>query len=326
MKLVVAGKDISALVGEIKWSGDTKSVARTLNFTVARSRSDKLLPKVSISEGDFVRMSNAAGQQKFWGVVFDVDRTAAGNTVSYMAYDLLFYILTNKTSRVLEGTPESITAEICAEFGVPLKQAQETGVAVYYPCFDKTGYEAIMIAYSEAYRQNSGKYGYIPLMDCDALTVIPLGMDCGVVLDPAKNLTEANYKTSATKVVNRVPIVDKDGNMVGEVTDEASRAKYGTLAPELVKQEEGVDAYAEAAKKLTGIEQVASASGLSDDRAVAGWSVLLREPETGLVGRFTVTGDTHTYTNGSGTMELTLAFENLMDEMDMPTETQDKEG
>lgn len=39
MKLLTVGKDISELIEQIKWSGDTKQVARTIQFTIADRKS-----------------------------------------------------------------------------------------------------------------------------------------------------------------------------------------------------------------------------------------------------------------------------------------------
>ncbi|MFQ9618935.1 MAG: hypothetical protein ACLRZF_05280 [Waltera sp.] len=43
MKLLTVGKDISELIEQIKWSGDTKQVARTIQFTIAKNKKDKRL-------------------------------------------------------------------------------------------------------------------------------------------------------------------------------------------------------------------------------------------------------------------------------------------
>lgn len=51
MKLLTGGKDISELIEQIKWSGDTKQVARTIQFTIAKNKKDKDFPTVAIDEG-----------------------------------------------------------------------------------------------------------------------------------------------------------------------------------------------------------------------------------------------------------------------------------
>lgn len=130
ISLIVSGKDISELVETITWSGDTKQVARTLNFTVTQKNTDRYLPKVNVNEG----------------VVFDIDKSATSNVVTYLAYDLMFYINNSELSKIFETTPESITAQVCSELDLPFGSAAATGMTIYLPVLQKTGYEAIMMA------------------------------------------------------------------------------------------------------------------------------------------------------------------------------------
>ena len=58
MKILTGGKDLSELIEKITWSGDTKQVARTVNFTIAKNKRDKDFPTVTINEGDEVIMQD----------------------------------------------------------------------------------------------------------------------------------------------------------------------------------------------------------------------------------------------------------------------------
>lgn len=227
MILQAAGLDLSELVEVITWGGDTRQVARMLAFTIASKHTDPYLSKVMLNEGDAVVFQEDDGSGLFLGVIFDIDITASAAVTSYMAYDLLWYILNSEISKVFNGPPESIAAQVCGELGVPMGSAASTGISVYYPCLGKSGYEAIMAPYTTASRQNGKKY--IPLMNQGSLQVMEMGQPCGVTLDGDFNLLDASYKTTMTSVVNRVVIVDKTGKKVGEVQDAGSRQKYGTV-------------------------------------------------------------------------------------------------
>lgn len=316
MRIFANKLEITEVVEKADWAGDDKQVARTLTFTVAKSHSDPNMGSVTLNAGDFIIFQADDGTDLFWGPIFKPDRKSSASVVTYYCYDLLFYVLKSSGSWVIDETPEAFTARVCAEFGVRLKYAQETNVPVYSLALNKTGYQAIMMAYTEAYRQNNAKYAYIPLMERDGLMVIPKGMDSEVVLEPSENLMDASYSEDATKVVNKVIITDKNGNRVGVVQDAGSQAKYGTIQ-QVVTQEEGKDATAEAQKMLKELERAASISGISDYRARAGWSLLVREPDTGLYGRFTIKNDKHTFIDGKATMQLTVEFENTMDEHEL---------
>ena len=140
----------------------------------------------------------------------------------------MFYINNSDISKIFDDTPEAITAWICSHLGVPFGSAAPTGIKVYLPWLGKKAYEAIMAAYTTASRQNGKKY--IPLMqNVNQVCVIEKGTLCGVVLDGGYNLTEATYKTSLQKLVDRVIVTDKNGNQTSVVEDAGAQSKYGVV-------------------------------------------------------------------------------------------------
>lgn len=316
MKLLMGGKDISELIEQIKWAGDTKQVARTINFTIAKNKKDKNFPTVVINEGDEIIMQDDNGKNIFGGIIFDIDKTASSKVETYLAYDLMFYINNSDVNQIFNGTPESITSEICLSLGIESGQLATTGISVSAPCFGRKAYEAIMMVYTAAARKNGSKY--IPLMtDINKVSVIEKGNLCGVVMTGDYNLIEASYKSSLQKLVNRVLIVDSNNNVIQTVEDFESIQKYG-LVQKVLKQNDGEDAAAEAKKSLVTVESSATVSGVPNDfRAISGYSLIVQESDTGLYGQFYVESDTHTFTAGKAQMDLTLAFENLMDEKDI---------
>ena len=323
MMLSVGNKDLTEVVERITWSGDTRQVARKLSFSIASKATDYYLPKPKLTEGESVVMKNEKGEVLFGGILFDIDKSGGSNTTTYLAFDLMFYINQSQLSRVFDDTPEKITAAVCSELGVPFGGAAGTGIKVYMPCFGKTGYEIIMMAYTAAGRQNSKKY--IPIMkNINQLWVIEKGGNSGVILEGGYNLEESNYKTSLQKLVNKVLITDKTGKVVDKVEDADSMKKYGVVQ-KIYQKEDGKDAKTEAKAIMEGIERAGSVSALSDARAISGYSIIVQEPVSGLHGLFYIESDTHTFENGKASMQLTLAFQNMMDEKEI--EKQDsKEG
>ena len=310
-QLTAGGRDLSQLVEQVTWSGDSKQVARKLVFSIAARSTDRFLPKVTINEGDSVLFKDG-DRILFGGPIFDIEKSASGNLTTYTAFDLMFYINNSDISKVFDDTPEAITAWICSHLGVPLGSASPTGVKVYLPWLGKKAYEAIMAAYTTASRQNGKKY--IPLMqNVNQVYVIEKGALCGVVLDGGYNLTDAAYKTSLQKLVNRVIVTDQNGNQTSVVEDAGSQSNYGVVQ-RVYKQEEGKDAASEAKALLYTMDQSATVTATSDTRAVSGYAIAVQEAVTGLYGKFYIESDTHTFEDGKEMMQLTLAFSNIMDE------------
>ena len=155
MKLLTVGKDISELIEQIKWSGDTKQVARTIQFTIAKNKKDKDFPTVVIDEGAEIIMQDDSGKDVFGGIIFDIDKSASSKVETYLAYDLMFYINNSDVNKIFKGTPETIVPGICTELGIESGTMAATGVNISsMPCFGKKAYEAIMMAYTAAAKQN----------------------------------------------------------------------------------------------------------------------------------------------------------------------------
>lgn len=320
LKLIIGNQDASELIESITWSGDTKQVARKLSFTLAQKATDKHIPHITANAGSLIEFS-IDNNILFRGIVQNISRYTLGNTVSYSATDYMWYLMESDISRVFDSTPEVITSQICADLGIPFGGAAATGIKVYVPILGKKAYEGIMMAYTYASRQNGKKY--IPLMNkSNQVTVIQKGLESGVLLDGEYNLIDATYSNSIEKMVNKVLITDKSGAVIKSIVDSASTKQFGTIQ-RVIKQEDGKDATAQAKALLKTFKQSASAAGLSDTRAVSGYSLLIREPYTGLVGRFYIESDTHTFSNAKAEMQLTLAFDNLMDEKEIE-KTEDK--
>ena len=316
MRLLIGKIDISELVEQITWSGDTKQVARTIRFTIAKNKKDKDFPMIVIEEGTKVILKDDKEQSIFGGIVFDIEKSASSKVETYVAYDFMFYINNSEINQLWEGTPETIVVGICKELGIESGTMAQTGISISMPCFGKKAYEAIMMAYTEAAKRNGSKY--IPLMtNISKVSVVEKGKLCGAILMEDYNLIEATYKSTLQKLVNRVLITDENNNTIKVVEDINSTNKYGVVQ-KVVKQKEDEDATTQAQKMFLTIEASATVSGVPNDfRAISGYSIIVQETDTGLYGKFYIESDTHTFTCGKAQMDLTLAFENLMDEKEI---------
>ena len=256
MRVLTKGKDISQLISELKWAGDTKQVARTLRFTVARNGQDPAFPSVPIQEGDEVFLLEQ-NRILFGGIVFEIQKKSGTNSVSYLAYDLMFYVNQSDISENYQGTPEEIVPKICEKLEIPYGKMAATGIPVAMTILGKRAYTAIMMAYTAAARQNGKKY--IPLMEGNQLCVIEKGTLSGVTIAGSYNLLSASYQSSLLKLVNRVLLIDQNNNPVKTVEDAESIEKYG-IVQRVLKQGENEDKTIEAEKLLKRTDQTDSVS------------------------------------------------------------------
>lgn len=317
MQLLTNGKNIIELVREITWSGDTKEVSRRLNFTIYQNEVDKYMPVVKVNVGNDIILKDDNGKVLFGGVIRKIVKKSSEKTLTFLAYDLLFNVNKSQISKIFDSTPESITRMICNDLNIPTGDIEKTNVKVYYPCLHKSAYEAIMIAYTQAGRATGNVY--IPIMkNINKLNVIKKGQYSGVVLEGTYNLEDSSYEITNENVVNKVVITDKEGNSIKTLDDASSMKDHGTIQ-DTYKTEDGKDANAEAKALFHGIDQSGSTVALGDVRAISGYSLAVQDSKSGLYGLFYIESDTHTFTDGKHEMTLSLAFENTMDEKELPS-------
>ena len=112
---------ITELVQSKTWSGSYQDCARKLTYTA--------LPEALSELGGRVRLYREA-DILFSGSVFARQRNSLEDVFSVTAYDRGIYLKKNETYRkVRNQTPEAVTAQLCAEFGIPTGTLAATGVS-----------------------------------------------------------------------------------------------------------------------------------------------------------------------------------------------------
>ena len=135
-----------------------------------------------------------------------------------------------------------------------------------------------------------------------------------LAFEEGKNILSSNFKESISDMVNKVIIVDENGNKKSEVKNDDWLNTYG-LFQEVYKQEENKDANLEAKAMLNGITQSCSLTGFGDTTCITGYGVQVKDTHTGLVGLFYIDSDSHSWQGGNYTIDLELNFKNIMNEV-----------
>lgn len=316
MQLWINGKDVTNLIETINWSGDEKQVSRKISFTALYQKNNPQIKKLSVKLGDVVQLKSS---QKiyFLGIVFTVEKSAKSEMRTYEAKDFLMYICNSDIYRKFNGTPASITKKVASELGVDVGTLANPDITVKMSCLGKSGYQVIMMAYTKAKKRTKKKY--MMIMKKDKLHVIEKGKSSKVKLD-ITDIDDATFKTTLENMVNKVIVVNKKKKKVATVQDTSLQKKYGVIQ-KVYSKEDGKHWKTEANNMIVGREESATVNAIDDPRAMAGYSLYVREPNTGLYGKFFIASDSHSYSNGTATMSLTLEFENVMDEVEIEKES-----
>lgn len=308
MRLYFSGKDITEITTSIRWGGDYKQAARSIEFGIAVSANDYYLPKITIKMGDMVGLVDDEGRELFQGFVFSKEKSINGNEMTVTAYDGLIYLLKSKgTYNFKNMTPQAITSKVCSDFGIPIGN-----LASGSPINRLFDAEAIYNIIMTAYTIESNKSGrlFMPRMDKGKLNVIEKGSTVTkFVLDPKTTIIDSTYGESMENSINRVKIYNENGIYISEVTLDGIPG----VLQDIYKAEKGVNPVTAAKSLLKGIEQTAEIEAMGDVECITGNAVVIKEPYTGLSGLFYIDTDEHTFANGQHTMTLGLSFKNIMD-------------
>ena len=312
--------DITQLVHKITWSGSRTAVARKLVFQYIQDARDQNLQVYPIDNGETVHGYDEDGNEVFVGNVYDIEKDVKSSLVTVTAFDHLFILTKSKTTKkFVSMTPEDIADAICKELGVLPGTFEQTGTPVSFIATRKTGYQIIMMAYTEAAKklnkdkEEKDKVYFHPVMDGTKLNVIKKGtLIEGYEANGLYNLLNSRYRESIEHMVNQILITDEQGNQSSFYRDEDLIKKY-SMIQDVYKSDPKKDTQTEAKALIKKPERSATIDCLGDYRVRAPYSInikeLLLKP-----GKFWIKSDVHTFEGGTHSMKLELEFENIMNE------------
>ena len=327
----VVTDDLSRLtVGEITWEGSRIQVARRLQFSYVQEPRDPNLPNYVIDCGETIYAYDEDGNLQFQGNVYSIEKDVQRSTITVTCYDNLFILCRSKTTRKFTGmTAEAITEATCKELGIKVGKLADTGGRkVSFIAQEKTGYQIIMIAYTEAARQiNAAKANkddpdvlFHPVMNGDALDIIQKGeLIEDWEANQYANIENSRYKESIEDMVNSVMITDQQGNVTGYQQKEEWIKKY-SMVQDVYKTNPNENVQEAITKLFKGPERSGTLEMTGDYRAKASYSIQIHDLLTELTGKFWIKSDTHTFENGIHEMKLEIEFENIMNKEDLPKE------
>ena len=304
--------DITNLLINVTWSGDYKSCARKLEFSLISSPMDKNIPKVNIPLMSMI-LFYEDNNELFRGFV-DEREKSSDNSMSFLCYDYAAKLNDIKVSyNIKNETASSIYNKALSEYGLNKGDIVGASTPIKKVFLGVTIYDMVMTAYTEESKTTGKKY--MVYSKGDKFCSMEKGnVKLKLSFEEGKNILSSNFKESVSGMVNKVIIVDENGNKSSEVVNDEWLKTYG-LFQEVYKKEEDKDSTTEAKAMLKDIEQTCSLSGFGDTTCITGYGVEVKDSYTGLVGLFYIDSDTHTWEGGNYTIDLELNFKNIMNEV-----------
>ena len=305
--------DITNLLESITWSGDYKSCARKLEFSLIQSATDINIPKIDIPLMSLISFYND-DTELFRGFVYEREKSS-DNTISFLCYDYCAKLNDIKVSyNIKNETASSIYNKFLTEYKLNKGDIVGASTPIKKVFLGTTAYDMIMTAYTEEAKKTGKKY--MVYTKGDKFYSSEKGnIKLKLAFEEGKNILSSNFKESVSDMVNKVIIVDENGNKKSEVKNDDWLNTYG-LFQEVYKQEENKDANSEAKAMLNGITQSCSLTGFGDTTCITGYGVQVKDNYTGLVGLFYIDSDSHSWSGGEYTIDLELNFKNIMNEVE----------
>ena len=311
MKVIHKEQDITDYVSAMSWGGSNSEVARKLELNIVNAPLDKTITPLNIGLADPIYLFDDDGvTELFRGFIVDREASSTSGTVTYTAYDILYYILKSKaTYNFSSKTAEAITTMVCNDMEIPIGSLASTGLSQKLIVQGKTIYEIIMSAYTQAYQQNGKKYCITAKKG--SLNVEEMGgVTCDIEFTEDTNILSSTYRENLNSMVNKVKIYDGEGNPIGAVQNDED-LKYG-IFQEVYTKEEGKDANTTAKSMFSGVEKTFTLECINNNKAITGAGAIIRDSSTGLSGLVWIDSDVHTWSNGVATMSLTVTLKQMM--------------
>ncbi|GAU79506.1 hypothetical protein [Fusibacter sp. 3D3] len=221
--------DITDLVQNVSWGGNINQVSRSLTFQILYSE-DYYTPKLSIDNGDLVKLLDQEEKIIISGVVFTKVTDRAGGTINITVYDPLIYLTKNMTTKVVDNirVTEFITS-LCDEFGITIAKIPSIQSKLEGVFRDMSLYDMILKALEE-YTQLT-QIDYLMKMDSKGLVIETLGHE-GILIDLETGSDEI-YTITVTESIealrNVVLVRGKGDNIFAEAVNAEMISRYGRM-------------------------------------------------------------------------------------------------
>lgn len=321
IRVTMGSRDATDLIVTATLSGSVRQCARTLALEMAVPDSDtSSVPRIPCAPGVHVLLE-ADGKTLFDGWGFGDSGALGAARKGLTCYDRGFYLKRNQTALAVKNqTPEDVTRSLAADFGIECGEIAATGVRLTRNFLPSSGganslYNIIQALYTLASRETGDKY-YI-IFEGTRLCVRRRELaEYTLRLRPGSNLLTASTSSSVANMVNQVLVYDRADKLLTTVSDASLSEAYGIMQAVLTAGDGDDPAeLARAELEGNGIDQTVSVTNLGGIDCLAGGTVVIREPASGLDGVFWIDEDYHYWRKGIYTNKLVLNYRKLMTEV-----------
>ena len=292
----------------VEWSGSIKTSTRSLEVVYLKDKAlFELGEKIEFIVDDTIL---------FIGVVFTIEQDTNSETYTMKAYDNAIRLNKNNfIENYYKQTPSQITKNILAQLGIEAGILPIDKTECTFPAIDRTGYDIILTAYKLQNAKDGVVYSIIS--ENEKISVVEQGIFLpGVTLTSGINIRRARYSKSIEDMVNKV-IIYENNKAVAIKENLEDKLKYG-IFQKVQEQDSNNEVYLQINKLLKGVAENSDLEVDGNIYLMSGYSVPVKVRElSALNATFLISSDRHIWTSGDYVTYLGLAFENVMNDIDI---------
>lgn len=321
-KFLIDDKDVTEYIISFTWSGDNNEAARKVEFSIAFNNVSKdstfINPKIELGSTVIVKyiesVSNLDSKEitLFKGKIWIQNRDTSSFEKRFTAYDDLIFLAKSKLNKKFkDSTVYDDIKQVANEWGfnVVLDKGVSLDAKGDFIADGMSCTEIFKKALSLQSAKDNKKYS---IMALDENNNIIIGDNstkevANFSLTDKTNIISSSHGESIENLVSLVYISDTNGDTSPDksVKGEWALNRFGKVT-EIYKPDDKVDTKTAATQLLHSVDIEASLSAIGNIYCVAGKSIEIQEEN--LKGKFFIKSDSHSFSNGQHTMNLTLDF------------------
>lgn len=321
-KFLIDDKDVTEYIISFTWSGDNSEAARKVEFSIAFNNVSKdssfINPKIELGSTVIVKYIESLTDLDskeitlFKGKIWIQNRDTSSFEKRFTAYDDLIFLAKSKLNKKFkDSTVYDDIKQVANEWGfnVVLDKGVTLDAKGDFIADGMSCTEIFKKALSLQSAKDNKKYS---IMALDENNNIIIGDNstkevANFSLTDKTNIISSSHGESIENLVSLVYISDTNGDTSPDksVKGEWAFNRFGKVT-EIYKPDDKVDTKTAATQLLHSVDIEASLSAIGNIYCVAGKSIEIQEEN--LKGKFFIKSDSHSFSNGQHTMNLTLDF------------------
>lgn len=321
-KFLIDDKDVTEYIISFTWSGDNNEAARKVEFSITFNNVSKdstfINPKIELGSTVIVKYIESVSDLDskeitlFKGKIWIQNRDTSSFEKRFTAYDDLIFLAKSKLNKKFkDSTVYDDIKQVANEWGfnVVLDKGVSLDAKGDFIADGMSCTEIFKKALSLQSAKDNKKYS---IMALDENNNIIIGDNstkevANFSLTDKTNIISSSHGESIENLVSLVYIADTNGDtsLDKSVKGEWAFNEFGKVT-EVYKPDDKVDTKTAATQLLHSVDIEASLSAIGNIYCVAGKSIEIQEEN--LKGKFFIKSDSHSFSNGQHTMNLTLDF------------------